>query len=187
MRVSDGDIVNMFLERNEDAIQIVSDRYGSRLRSIAFRITGNMQTSEECENDTYLEAWNRIPPSEPRTYLMTFLSRIARTISINRCVKDHRLKRFAYIEELSSEMEQCIASTSSVEKELDAKQLIEAISCFLKKQTKEKRIIFMRRYYYLDKVSVIAKRFGYKEGSMRSLLFRMRKELREYLEKEEII
>ena len=187
MRVSDADIVNMFLERNEDAINEASERYGSRIRSIAYRITRNIQTSEECENDTYLEAWNRIPPSEPRTYLMTFLSRIARTISINRCVSDHRLKRFAYIEELSSEMEQCIASSSSVEKELDAKLLIEAISAFLKKQPKEKRVIFMRRYYYLEKTAAIAKCFGYKDSSIRSILFRLRNELREYLEKEEII
>ena len=118
---------------------------------------------------------------------MTFLSRIARTISINRSLKDHRLKRFAYIEELSTEMEQCIASSSSVEKELDAKLLIETISLFLEKQSKEKRIIFMRRYYYLEKSSDIAKHFGYKESSLRSILFRMRKDLRNYLEKEEIL
>ena len=187
MRSTDGDIVDMFLERNEDAINATSEKYGRRIRNIAFRIVGNIQTAEECENDTYLEAWNRIPPSEPRTYLMAFLSRISRTISINRSVSDHRLKRFAYIEELSSEMEQCIASSSSVEKELDAKLLIEAISSFLKKQPKEKRVIFMRRYYYLEKTSAIAKCFGYKESSIRSILFRMRNELREYLEKGEII
>lgn len=187
MIISDGDIVDMFLKRNEDALETVSNKYGNRIRSISFRITGDLQTAEECENDTYLEAWNRIPPSEPRTYLMTFLSRIARTISINRSLKDHRLKRFAYIEELSTEMEQCIASSSSVEKELDAKLLIETISLFLEKQSKEKRIIFMRRYYYLEKSSDIAKHFGYKESSLRSILFRMRKDLRNYLEKEEIL
>ena len=102
MRSTDGDIVDMFLERNEEAINATSEKYGRRIRNIAFRIVGNIQTAEECENDTYLEAWNRIPPSEPRTYLMAFLSRIARTISINRSVSDHRLKRFAYIDELSS-------------------------------------------------------------------------------------
>ena len=187
MKISDSDIVDMFLERKENAIKATSERYGARLRSICFRITGNTQTAEECENDTYLEAWKRIPPSEPRTYFMTFLSRIARTISLNRSVSDHRLKRFAYMEELSSELEQCIASSSSVEQELDAKLLIEAISDFLKKQPKEKRIIFMRRYYYLEKTSVIANQLGYNESSLRSLLFRMRKELRDYLEKEEIL
>ncbi len=187
MKIADSDIVDMFLKRNEDAIRITSERYGSRLRSISFRITGNIQTAEECENDTYLEAWKRIPPSEPRTFFMTFLSRIARTISINRIVSDHRLKRFAYVEELSSEMEQCIASSSSVEKELDAKLLLESISIFLKKQSKEKRILFMRRYYYLEKTSIIAKQFGYNESSLRSILFRLRKELRDYLEKEAII
>ena len=169
MIISDGDIVDMFLKRNEDALETVSNKYGNRIRSISFRITGDLQTAEECENDTYLEAWNRIPPSEPRTYLMTFLSRIARTISINRSLKDHR------------------ASSSSVEKELDAKLLIETISLFLEKQSKEKRIIFMRRYYYLEKSSDIAKHFGYKESSLRSILFRMRKDLRNYLEKEEIL
>ena len=184
---SDSEIVDMFLERNEEAICETQNKYGKSLRSISCRITGNVQTAEECENDTYLEAWNRIPPSEPRSYLMTFLSRIARTISINRCVSDHRLKRFAYIEDLSSELEQCIASSSSVEKEMDDKLLIDGISRFLSNQPREKSNIFVRRYYYLDTISEIAEKFGYNENTLRSILFRMRKELRDYLEKEGII
>lgn len=187
MNISDSMIVDMFLDRNEDAIKEVSEKYGKRIRKISYGITGNVQTSEECENDTYLEAWNRIPPNEPRTYLMAFLSRIVRTISINRVTSDHRLKRAAYVEELSVEMEQCLASASSVEKDIDDKVLMEAINRFLMMQPKKKRMIFMRRYYYLDKTSVIARKFGINESSLRSMLCRLREELRDYLGKEGIL
>lgn len=182
--MEDTELVDLFLERNEKAINMVSDKYGSRLRAISYRITSDYTVSEECENDTYLKAWNCIPPKEPRTHLFSFLSEIIRNISINRCVQQKRLKRNAFILELTEEIEQCIPDGSNVENQLEGKILCEIISDFLYSLSKEKRIIFFHRYYYLDSISEIAKRFGYSENKTKVMLFRMRGKLREYLVKE---
>ena len=182
--MSDDKIVELFLDKNESAIAHTAEKYGDRLRSIAQRITTDFSTAEECENDTYLEAWNRIPPNEPRTYLLAFLSKIIRNISINRCVERDRLKRSAYITELSVEMEQCIPSPNDVESCLEGIEMGRIISVFLHAQSEEKRVIFMHRYYYLDSVSSIADRFGYSESKVKTMLFRMRNDLRYYLIKE---
>lgn len=179
--MDDDTIVELFLNRDESAITHTAEKYGSMLRSISQRITADYTVAEECENDTYLEAWNRIPPNEPRTYLISFLSRIIRNISINRCVERNRIKRKAYIIELSEEMEQCIPSPNDVESCIDKLEIGGLISAFLYKQSKEKRVIFMRRYYYLDSVASIAEYFGYSESKVKTMLFRMRKDLRTYL------
>ena len=141
--MDDDEIVELFLKKDESAIIHTAEKYGCRLRSISQRITADILTAEECENDTYLEAWNRIPPNEPRTYLIAFLSKIIRNISINKCIEKNRLKRRAYIVELSSEMEQCIPAVNDVESYVDGVEIGRVISTFLRKQPKEKRIIFM--------------------------------------------
>ncbi|MCR4671523.1 MAG: sigma-70 family RNA polymerase sigma factor [Saccharofermentans sp.] len=179
--MDDGKIVDLYLARDEMAIKHSADKYGRMLRSISYRITENQETSEECENDTYLEAWNRIPPNEPRDYLSSFLSKIIRNISINRCIHDNRLKRKGYIVELSNELEQCLESGSAAEEGSEHKELASAISDFLRGQSKEKRIIFMRRYFDLEKVSSIAEKTGYSENRINTMLFRMRKELKDVL------
>lgn len=182
--MDDNMIVDLFLKKDELAISATAEKYGVRLRTISHRITGDNSTSEECENDTYFEAWKCIPPNEPRTYLFAFLSKIIRNISINRCLERERLKRKAYIVELSEEIEQCIPSPNNVESHLDRAELERVISDFLHLQSKEKRIIFMHRYFYLDSISAIAKRFGYSESKIKTMLFRMRDDLRKYLIKE---
>ena len=182
--MTDEQIVDLYFNREESAIFYTTEKYGARLRQIAQRITQDPPTAEECENDTYLEAWRRIPPAEPRNYFPAFLSRIVRNISINRCVERDRLKRKAYIMELSAEMEQCLPAPDDMESRFDSAELMRCISRFLCRQAKEKRIIFMHRYYYLDSVAAIAKRFGYSESKIKTMLFRMRNDLRTYLMKE---
>jgi RNA polymerase sigma-70 factor (ECF subfamily) len=159
-------------------------KYGSMLNVVSERITGDRSEAEECVNDTLLEAWNRIPPHEPRGYFPAFLSRIVRNISINRCVEKERLKRKAFITELSDELEQCIPSKSSPESSVEGIELGRVISEFLRKQPEEKRRIFVRRYYYLDPVSRIAEKFGCSAGKVKTELFRMRNALKNYLETE---
>lgn len=85
--MEDEKIVELYLCRDEEAVKHTSEKYGQKLRYLSYRITRDEVISEECENDTYLEAWNRIPPNEPRTYFFQFLSRIIRNISINRCIE----------------------------------------------------------------------------------------------------
>ena len=106
--MDDSRIVELYLLRDETAIKQTTEKYGSRLRSLAYGIVNDSQTAEECENDTYMEAWNTIPPHEPRSYLYAFLARITRHISLNYCRDRSRLKRSAFICELSVEIEQCM-------------------------------------------------------------------------------
>ena len=185
--MEDREIVDLFLKRDERAIEQVSVKYGKLLRSVAFRITGNMETSEECENDTYMKAWDLIPPQKPYDYLVAFLSRVVRNVALNRSIYDKRLKRKGHIEELSIELEQILPSENSIENEMNAIALQTAISSFLRSQPKEKRIVFMRRCFDCEKISTIARSMGWKEGKVRTMLHRMRGDLRKYLIEEGIV
>ncbi len=177
-------IVELYLERDESAIERTSQKYGSRLRNLAISIVKNRETGEEVENDTYLQAWNLIPPNEPRSYLYAFLARITRHISLNVCRDRGALKRSAHICQLSDEMEECIPSPDDVECRIDELELERIINEFLSSLDKEKRSIFVRRYWYLDSVSDIAALFSLSESKVKTTLFRVREKLREYLEKE---
>lgn len=182
--MDDNRIVDLYLLRNEAAIKETSDKYGNRLRSLSYEIVDDLQTAEECENDTYMEAWDSIPPHEPRSYFYSFLARITRHISLNRCRDRSRLKRSAYICELSSEMEQCIPAPNDATCRIERAELARAINGFLARLDADKRNVFLRRYWFLDPIPAISKRYGYSESKIKSMLFRSRNQLREYLLKE---
>jgi len=177
-------IVELYLQRDETAIERTKEKYGSRLRALSCGIVQDLQTAEECENDTYLQAWNSIPPHEPRTYLYAFLARITRHISLTCCRDRSRLKRSAHISELSAELEQCIPAPDDAACRLDELALQEVLNAFLSKLDADKRVIFVRRYWYLDSIADISKRFALSESKVKTTLFRCRKQLRTYLEKE---
>ena len=182
--LDDAGIVELYLLRDEEAIGQTSAKYGSRLRTLSLGIVLDRETAEECENDTYLEAWNNIPPHEPRSYLYAFLARITRHISLNCCRDRSRLKRSAYIVELSTEMEECIPAPNDLDCRIDDLALSEAINGFLRSLKKGKRNIFIRRYWYLDTISDISIRFAISESKVKTTLFRCRRELRQWLEME---
>lgn len=182
--LEDNKIVELFLSRDESAIEHSRIKYGTRLRLMSQGIVQDSQTAEECENDTYLRAWQSIPPNEPYGYLYAFLARIIRNLSLNCCRNRDRLKRSAHICELSAEMEQCIPSSDDVECRIDDIQFTQAINGFLATLSDNKRNIFVRRYWYLDSVEDIAIRFGISKSKATSILFRCRNKLREYLIKE---
>ncbi len=182
--MDDGIIIELFFERDETAIRHTSDKYGNRLRSLSHSIVKDKQTAEECENDTYMEAWNTIPPHEPRSYLYAFLARIIRHLSLNCCRDRSRLKRSAFICELSAEMEQCIPAPDDVQCRIDDIAFASAINEFLSQMDGEKRNIFVRRYWYLDSIADISERFALSQSKIKTTLFRCRNGLREYLEKE---
>lgn len=182
--MDDNKIVELYLQREETAISQTTEKYGNRLRTLAYGIVRDSQTAEECENDTYLNAWNSIPPHEPRQHLYAFLACITRHLSINCCRHRNRLKRNAYICELSDEMEECIPAPDDVNCRIDDMILREAINTYLGSLSLEKRNIFIRRYWYLDSVADISKRFYISESKVKSTLFRCRNGLREFLEKE---
>lgn len=182
--MEDEQIVEMYLCRNEAALKNTAEKYGARLRNLANNILEDMTSAEECENDTYMEAWNSIPPHEPRTYLFPFLARITRHISLDYCRKRSRIKRKSFLTELTEEMEQCIPAPNDTECQLDGLILGSAISTFLRRIPEERRNAFLRRYWYLDSIAAISKRFALSESKVKSMLFRCRNELREYLIKE---
>lgn len=183
--MDDSKIIELYLCRNETAIKHTSEKFGNRLRSLSYGIVNDRQTAEECENDTYMQAWNSIPPHEPINYLYAFLARITRHISLNRCRERSRLKRSAFICELSTEIEQCIPTPNDTKCIIDDIALSEAINGFLSTLNEEKRNIFMRRYWYLDSITDISKRFALSESKVKTTLFRCRNQFKKYLEKEE--
>lgn len=180
--LDDNRIVELYLLRDETAIRQTTEKYGSRLRSLAYGIVNDRQTAEECENDTYMEAWDTIPPHEPK-YLYAFLARITRHISLNCCRDRSRLKRSAFICELSVELEQCISAPDDVECRIDDMALSEILNGFLGELDAEKRNIFIRRYWYLDSIADISERFAITESKVKTTLCRCRSRLREHLEK----
>lgn len=182
--LEDSKIVKLYFLRDETAINLTAEKYGSRLRGLSYGIVKDRQTAEECENDTYMEAWNAIPPHEPKSYLYAFLARIIRHLSLNRCRDNNRLKRSAFIRELGSELEQCIPTPDDVACRIDDMVLRDAINGFLRTLDVEKRNVFVRRYWYLDSVAAISKRFALSESKVKTVLFRCRNGLREYLKKE---
>ncbi len=181
--LDDDRIVELYLLRDETAIRQTTEKYGSRLRSLANGIVNDRQTAEECENGTYMEAWDAIPPHEPKSYLYAFLARITRHISLNCCRDRSRLKRSAFICELSEELEQCIPAPDDVECRIDDMALSEILNSFLGGLDTEKRNIFIRRYWYLDSIADISERFAISESKVKTTLCRCRSRLREHLEK----
>lgn len=182
--MDDSNIVELFLKRDEEAIRLTAEKYGKRLRSLAHGIVDDLQAAEECENDTYLKAWNSIPPHRPKDYLYAFLARITRHISLNFCRDRNRLKRSAFICELSTEMEQCIPNPNDDEWLIDDTTLGEAINKFLGTLDDKKRSIFIRRYWFLDSITDLSVRFGISESKIKTTLFRCRNKFRSFLEKE---
>lgn len=182
--LEDEKIVELYLNRDETAIEETSVKYGNRLRSVSNGIVKDAETAKECENDTYMAAWNSIPPHEPKTYFYAFLARIIRNISLECCRKKTALKREAFICELSAEMEECIPSPEDMSCRIDEMAFAETMNRFLAGIDPEKRKIFVRRYWYLDSVAEISERFSVSESKVKTSLFRTRNKLREFLEKE---
>ena len=182
--MEDSEIVQLFLNRDESAIRFSSEKYGARLRMLALGITEDLQTAEECENDTYLQAWKLIPPNEPRTYLYAFLARITRHLSIDRCRERASHKRSGALVELTAEMESCLPAAENVESGIAEEELGRAISRYLRTVSREKRVIFVRRYFYLESIEEISRKYGFSESKVKSSLFRTRNGLRDYLIRE---
>lgn len=143
-------------------------------------IVGNYSDAEECENDTYIAAWNAIPPTRPNV-LSAFLSKIARNIALNRYEYNKAQKRNHEFDLILSELEECIASKNTVEEVLEDGEIASLLNEFLAGLKQETRVIFVRRYWYSDPVKEIAKRLQISESKVKTVLFRTRKELQDYL------
>lgn len=179
--MEDSKIIQLYWDRNESAIPATSEKYGAYCTSIARNILKNEEDTEECINDTYLNAWNAMPPQRP-SVLSAFLGRITRNLSFNRYKLLHTQKRGGgELPLILSELGDCVSGKEGVEQEMDRKELLAEINGFLAGLSKEKRQMFVRRYWYAESVKEIAKRFGVSEGSVTMTLKRVRVQLKEVL------
>ncbi len=181
--MEDEKILQLYFDRDEGAIGATAEKYGNYCTSIARNILSNREDAEECVNDTYLRAWNAIPPHRPGV-LRTFLGKITRNLAFNRYKHNTTDKRGGgelplVLEELAG----CVSGKETVEEAFNRKALGEDINSFLGTLTEEKRRIFVCRYFYTDSIADIAQRFGMSYAGVAMTLNRLRTKLHTYLTK----
>ncbi len=178
--MQDRDIIELYYARDERAISESSDKYGSYCLGIAQRILRNMQDAEECVNDTWVRAWNAIPPARP-DYLQQFLGGITRHVSLD---KYRQNKRRGAPTVAIDELCEVVASDVNVVTQAEEREMLVAIDRFLWSLPERECNVFIRRYYHFDEIKDIAKRYGLTQTNAKKILSRTRKSLREFLEKE---
>lgn len=184
--MEDEKIVQLLWDRKEIGLTELSDKYDGYCHSISYRILNDREDAKECVNDTWLRTWNAIPPHRPFC-LSGFLGKIVRNLSLNYVKKRYAGKRGGGNVNLAlEELQECISDGKRVEEHLEQKLLTDTIAAFLRKQPEQKRVIFLQRYFYLYQVKEIAQALGMKEGTVKSVLSRMRKDLQIWLEREAI-
>ena len=182
--MEDEKIIDLLWQRSESAIERIDQKYGRFCFSISNRILNNPQDAEECVSDTYLATWNQVPPKRPAR-LSVFLGRITRNLSISRWRKrTAQMRGGGELEIALEELEECIKSPWNMEREVERRELEAAIQAFCGKLSKQDRIIFLKRYYFLSDIREIAKEMGFSQAKVKSSLHRSREKLRKQLEKE---
>ena len=176
----DEKIIELFFERSEQAIKEVDIKYGRVCHNISYNILHDRMDAEECVNDTYLGAWNAIPPARPNP-LLTYLCKIVRNLSLKRYYMKEAVKRNSTYDVAMEELEAYLSSPNTVEAEVEAKELARIIESFLDTLSAENRVIFLRRYWFSDTYSDIAQRVGLTEKNVSVRLTRTRSKMREYL------
>ena len=184
--IDDEVILDLFFERSERAIQELDRKYGKICRSISNNILNSLQDAEECVNDAYLGAWNRIPPARPLP-LLPYIARIVRNISLKAYQKRSAAKCSSFYTVSLQELEECVADSGGVDELFDSQTLARTIEAFLDTLTRENRVIFIRRYWFCESYREIAGFVGLSEKNISVRLTRMRKQLKQYLQKEEVL
>lgn len=184
--MNDSQIVALYWERDEQAIAETRVKYGQYCYAIAYNILRHNEDAEESVNDTYLDAWNAMPPHKP-AILSTFLGKITRRISLDRLRRNNAEKRGGGQVALSlDELMECVPDGKSIDDHLCAEELSKHIDSFLRSLPSAQRSVFICRYWFFDPIADIAKQFGYSESKVKTMLHRTLKKLRTYLEKEEV-
>ena len=185
--MEDSKIVDLYWNRSETAINETEKKYSRYCHSISFNILHNNEDAEECVNDTYLRTWNAIPPKRPNC-LMTFLGKITRNLSFDKYKKYSADKRgHGQIELSLSELEESVPDSANIEQDAEEHELTEILNKFLECLPRQKRIVFVQRYWYLMSIKEIAENSKASESQTKSTLFRTRNELKIFLEKEGVM
>lgn len=183
--MEDAAIVALYWNRDEAAIAETQRKYGAYCRSIAQNILSSREDAEECVSDTWHRAWNAIPPQRPDS-LGAFLGRIVRNLSLSRWRREHAQKRYAGLDAMLSELEDCLPAPRGVEDVVEGRALTGCIEGWLEGLDREDRAVFLRRYWYGQEVRSLAKEWGVGPNQMAKRLQRLRKDLRRNLEQEGI-
>lgn len=182
--MEDLQIIDLFFARNEQAIRETDAKYGRLCFSVANKILESNEDSEECVNDTWLRAWDEIPPTRPN-HLSAFLCKITRILSLKKLEFSSAMKRTSSIVVSFEELEG-VLQDERIAPVTEAAELGSLISDFLRREKTDARNVFLRKYLFFDTVEEIAEHFGMNENTVKSMLFRTRNRLREYLRKEGI-
>ena len=184
--MEDEKIIQMIWERKEQGLKGLSDKYNNYCHSISYRIVHDEEDARECVNDTWLQTWNAIPPKRPAV-LPGFLAKIVRNLSLNRYRHMHTARRGGKSVDIAlEELQECVTDGRTVEEQIELKELSASIAKFLNRQSERNRAIFLQRYFYMMPTKEIAEKLGMREGTVRSTLSRMRKDLKGWLEKEAV-
>ncbi len=182
--MEDREIIELYWNRDELAIKATADKYGNYCAYIANNILNNSEDAEECVSDTYLNAWNTIPPLKP-SVLSAYLGKITRHLSLNKYKRKNAYKRGSgSMPIILDEIGECISGGDTPEDVFERKELANAINTFLSKLPKERRAIFVRRYFFFDSIDSIAQRFSLPANNLPMILKRIREKLHSYLIKE---
>ena len=182
--MEDTQIIELYWARNEKAIAETDRAYGRQLHALANRILQNREDAEENVSDTYMRTWETVPPQRPR-FFSAFLSKICRNLALDRLDWRNAAKRNAEVVALTQEMELCIPD-GGYDRKMEGREIGRVMEAFLNTLPKESRLIFLRRYLYVDTIGEIAKRYGISESKVKMQLHRTRAKLCTYLEKEGI-
>lgn len=177
--MEDEAIVALLWRRSPQAIEELDKKYGKLCRKLANNIVNSREDAEECVNDAYLGVWNAIPPARPHP-LRAYLVKVVRNVAWKVCERRQAAKRSGCTVALE-ELEGCLTDGKTVEDEVEARELARLIEAFLDTLTAKERVIFMRRYGFLDSYGEIARRVGISEKNVSVRLARMRRKLRDYL------
>lgn len=182
--MEDSRIVQLYWDRDQEAIPATSEKYGSYCGSIARNILGSREDAEECVNDTWLRAWNAMPPQRPGI-LSAFFGKLTRNLSLDRWRYNRAAKRGGpQVETALEELGECLPAPGRPEDRLEERETADLISRFLREQPQLDRVLFLRRYWYLDSVAALAERFSMNENTVKSRLHRTRLRLKEVLLRE---
>lgn len=185
--MDDSRIVDLYWQRSEQAIAETQKKYGTYCYRIAYNILTSKEDAEESVSDTYMTAWNTIPPRRP-SVLATFLGKITRHISIDRWRTRSAYKRGGgQLVLVLEELEECIASNENVEQTYAKKELLAAYTRFIEKLPVTERRVFLCRYWYLDSIGDIALKYGFSESKVKSMLHRTRQKLNRCLVEEGLL
>lgn len=180
-------IIALLQKRDEQALTIIKQTYGTLCFQIAYRMTGNREDAEECVNDMLMHVWNSIPPNCPDD-LRIYLTALVRRSAVNRYKQTHRLKRGGtQFTEVIDELAEILPSSENVEQKVEQRELTAALNAWIKTLPAESGCMFMQRYYMSESLQSIAEKHKLSEDAVKMRLMRIRRKLRDYLRKEGLL